>query len=37
MSPLVIGVIGVIVLLVLLFMGMNIGFTMVVVGFFGYL
>lgn len=36
MSPLVIGVIGVIVLLVLLFMGMNIGFTMVVVGFFGY-
>lgn len=36
MSPLVIGIIGVIVLLVLLFMGMNIGFTMVVVGFFGY-
>lgn len=36
MSSLTIGIIGVIALLVLLFMGMNIAFSMIVVGFVGY-
>lgn len=37
MDPIIVGLLGVVALLVLLFLGMNIGFTMVVVGFFGYL
>ena len=37
MDPVVIALIGVVALLVLLFLGMNIGFTMIVVGFFGYM
>lgn len=37
MDPLVIGLLGIVALLVLLFLGMNIGFTMIVVGFFGYM
>ncbi len=37
MDPIVVGLLGVVALLVLLFLGMNIGFTMVVVGFFGYM
>jgi tripartite ATP-independent transporter DctM subunit len=36
MDPVVIGIIGVIALLVMLFLGMNIGFSMIVVGFVGY-
>ena len=36
MSPLVVGIIGIIALLVLLFIGMNIAFSMIVVGFVGY-
>ena len=36
MSPLVVGIIGIIFLLVLLFIGMNIAFSMIVVGFVGY-
>ena len=37
MDPIVVGLLGVVALLVLLFLGMNIGFTMIVVGFFGYM
>ena len=37
MDPIIVGLLGVVALLVLLFFGMNIGFTMIVVGFFGYL
>lgn len=36
MSPLLIGLIGLIALLVCLFLGMNIGFSMILVGFIGY-
>lgn len=36
MDPIVVGILGVIALLVLLFLGMNIGFSMIVVGFAGY-
>lgn len=36
MSPIVVGIIGIIALLVLLFIGMNIAFSMIVVGFIGY-
>ncbi len=37
MDPLMIGVIGIVILVILLFMGMNIGITMFAVGFFGYM
>ncbi len=36
MDPLVIGIIGVIALLVILFLGVNIGFALLIVGFVGY-
>ncbi len=36
MSPLVIGVIGIIALIVVIFLGVNIGFAMIIVGFIGY-
>ncbi|MGI5900885.1 MAG: TRAP transporter large permease [Desulfitobacteriia bacterium] len=36
MDPTVIGLIGIIVLLILLFMGMPVGMTMMIVGFFGF-
>ncbi len=37
MSPLMIGILAIIILLVLLFLGVPIGFSMLAVGFFGYL
>lgn len=37
MSATLIGILGIVLLLVLLFLGMNIGFSMIVVGFLGYL
>jgi len=36
MSPTLIGILGIVALLVLLFLGMNIGFSLLVVGFIGY-